>query len=231
MATHFSILAWRIPWTEEPGRLQFIGFHRVRHDWSDSMHACMCRAINTVQKDTLSPGSLVWISAVFTFQPFSFMYIQAFNLTGYSLVQSLSHVQLCDPMDCSMRGFPVHHQLPELAQTYVYWVSDAIQRTHPLLFPPPSFSLAQLQGLFQGVSSSYQVANVFEFQLQQQSFQWTVRTDFLEDWLLWFPCSPRDSQESSSTPQFKSINSSLLSFLYSPTLTSIHDHWKNHSLD
>ena len=51
------------------------------------------------------------------------------------------------------------------------------------------------------------------------------------DWLVWFPCSPRDSQESSPTPQFRIINSSALSFLYSPTLTSIHDYWKNHSLD
>ena len=50
-------------------------------------------------------------------------------------------------------------------------------------------------------------------------------------WLVGSPCSPRDSQESSPTPQFKSINSSVLSFLYSPTLTSIHDHWKNHSFD
>ena len=51
------------------------------------------------------------------------------------------------------------------------------------------------------------------------------------DWLVWSPCSPRESQESSPTPQFKNINSSVLSFLYSPTLTSIHDYWKNHSLD
>ena len=50
-------------------------------------------------------------------------------------------------------------------------------------------------------------------------------------WTGWSPCCPRDSQESSPTPQFKSINSSALSFLHSPTLTSIHDHWKNHSLD
>ena len=63
------------------------------------------------------------------------------------------------------------------------------------------------------------------------SFQWTPRTDFLQDWLVGSPCSPRDSQGSSLTPQFKSINSSVLSFLYSPTLTSIHDHWENHSLD
>ena len=76
-----------------------------------------------------------------------------------------------------------------------------------------------------------QVARVLELQLQHQSFQWIFRTHFLYNWLVWSPCSPRDSQESSPTPQFKSINSSVLSFLYSPTLTSIHDHWKNHSFD
>ena len=67
--------------------------------------------------------------------------------------------------------------------------------------------------------------------LQHQSFQWTLRTDLLQDGLVRSPCSPRDSQESSPTPQFKSINSSALSLLHSPTLISIHDHWKNHSLD
>ena len=76
----------------------------------------------------------------------------------------------------------------------------------------------------------HQVAKILEFQLQLQSFQWTPRTDLLWDGLVGSPCSPRDSQESSPT-QFKSINSSALSFLYSPTLTSIHDRWKNHSLD
>ena len=70
-----------------------------------------------------------------------------------------------------------------------------------------------------------------QLQLQHQSFQRIFRTDFLEDGLVGFPCSPRDSQESSPTPQFKSINSSMFSFLYSPTLTSIHGHWKNHSFD
>ena len=91
--------------------------------------------------------------------------------------------------------------------------------------------LSQHQGLFQWVSFSHQVAKVLEFQLQHQSFQWIFRTDFLYDWLVGSPCSPRDSQESSPTPQFKSISSSVLNFLHSPTLTSIHDHWKNHSLD
>ena len=87
---------------------------------------------------------------------------------------------LCDPMDCSMPGFPVHHQLPEPAQTHVYWVGDAIQPSYPLSSPsPPTFNLSQHQGLFQWVSSSHQVAKVLEFQLQHQSFQWTLRTDFL----------------------------------------------------
>ena len=87
------------------------------------------------------------------------------------------------------------------------------------------------QSLFQWVSSSHEVAKVLEFQLQHQSFQWTSRTDLLQNGLIGSPCSPRDSQESSPTPQFKSINSSALSFLHSPTLTSIHDHRKNHDLD
>ena len=138
----------------------------------------------------------------------------------------------CDPMDCSTPGLPVHHQLPESTKTHVHWVGDAIQPSHPLLSPsPPAFNLSQHQGLFQWVSSSHQVAKVLELQLQHQSFQWRIRVDFLEDWLVGSPCSLRDSQESSPTPQFKSINSSVLSFLYSPTLTSIHEYWKNHSFD
>ena len=138
---------------------------------------------------------------------------------------------LCDPMDCSTPGFPVHHQLLELAQTHVHRVSDAIQPSHPLSSPSPAFNLSQHQSLYQWVSSSHQVAKVLQFQLQQQSVQWIFKTDFLQDWLIWSPCSPRDSQESSPTPQFKSINFLVLSFLYSPTLTSIHDSWKNHSFD
>ena len=127
---------------------------------------------------------------------------------------------------------PVHHQLPELAQTHVHPVSDAIQLCHPLSSPsPPAFNLSQHQGLFKWVSSSRQVAKVLEFQLQHQSFQWIFRTDLLYDGLVGSPCSPRDSQESFPTSQFKSINSSVLNFLYSPTLPSILDYWKNHWFD
>ena len=85
-------------------------------------------------------------------------------------------------MDCSRTGLPVHHQLPEFTQTQVHWVSDAIQPPHPLSSPsPPTFNLSQHQGLFQWVSSSHQVAKVLEFQLQHQSFQWTLRTYLLKD--------------------------------------------------
>ena len=134
---------------------------------------------------------------------------------------------LWNPIDCSMPGLPVHHQLPEFTQTQIHWVGDAIQPSHPLLSPsPPAFNLSQYQGLFQRVSSLHQVAKVLEFQLQHQSFQWTPRTDLLWDGLFGSPCSPRDSQESSPMLQFKSTNSLVLSFLYSSTLTSIHKYWK-----
>ena len=150
----------------------------------------------------------------------------------YISVQSLSRIQLFATPWTSMPALPVHHQPLESTQTHVHWVNDAIQPSHPLSSPsPPAFNLSQNQGLFKWVSPLHQVAKVLECQLQHQSFHWTPRTDLLNDGLVGSPCSPRDSQESSPTPQFKSINSSALSLLHSPTLTSIHDYWKNHSLD
>ena len=100
-----------------------------------------------------------------------------------SLTQSCP--TLCDPMDCSMPGFPVHHKLLEFTQTHVHWVGDAIQPSHPLSFPSlPACTLSQHQGLLKWVSSSRQVAKVLEFQLQHQSFPWIFRADFLRmDWL------------------------------------------------
>ena len=107
----------------------------------------------------------------------------------------------CDPMDYSLPGFPVLHYLPELTQTHVHWVGDAIQLSHLLLLPfPPAFNLSHDQGLFQWITSLHQVAKVLELQLQLQSFQWIFRVDFILDCLVWSPCSPRDSQESSLTP-------------------------------
>ena len=89
------------------------------------------------------------------------------------------------PHEPSTPGLPVHYQLPEHTQTHVHWVGDAIQPSHPLLSPsPPALNLSQHQGLFKWVSPLHQVAKVLEFQLQHQSFQWTPRTDLLQDdWL------------------------------------------------
>ena len=107
--------------------------------------------------------------------------------------------------------------------------SDHLILCHPLLLPPSVFPNIR-------VFSSESVLRIrwtkdWSFQLQHQSFQKIFRTDLLQDGLVGSPCGPRDSQESSPTPQFKSINSSALSLLYGPTLSSVHDYWKNHSFD
>ena len=146
-------------------------------------------------------------------------------------VQSLSHVHLCNPMDCSTPGLPVHHQLLKPTQIHVHHVGDAIQSSHPLSSPPPpAFNLSQHQSfpMSQYFTSGGQSIGV--------SASASVLPMNIQDWfpLIWTglsPFSPRNSQESSPTPQFKSINSSALSLLHSPTLTSIHDYWKNHSFD
>ena len=119
---------------------------------------------------------------------------------------------LCNPMNCSTPGLPVHHQLPEFTQTHIHRVSDAIQPSHPPSSPsPPAPNPSQHQSLFQWVNYSHEVAKVLEFQLQHHFLQRNPRAD--------------------PTPYLKSINSSVLSLLHSPTLTSIHDHRKDHSLD
>ena len=143
-------------------------------------------------------------------------------------------------MSDSLRSHESQHARPpcpsatlsEFTQTHLHRVSDAIQPSHPLSSPsPPAPNPSQHQSLFQRVSSSHKMAKVLELQLQHHSLQRTSRADHLQNGLVGSPCSPRDSQESSPAPHFKSINSLVLSFLHSPTLTSIQDHWKNHSLD
>ena len=124
-------------------------------------------------------------------------------LIQLSSVQSLSRVWLCNPMNSRTPGLPVHHQLLESTETHVHRVGDAIQPSHLLSSPSPAPNLFQHQDLFKWVSSSHQVAKVLEFQLQHQFFQWTPRTDLLQDGLVGYSCSPKDSQESSPTPQLK----------------------------
>ena len=139
---------------------------------------------------------------------------------------------LCNLMNRSTPGLLVHHQLKDFTQTHVHRVSDAIQPFHPLSSPSlPAPNPSQYHSLFQWVNSSHEVAKVLEFQLQHHSLQRNPRVDLLQNGLVGSPCSPRDSQEFSPTPQLKSTNSSVLSLLHRLTLTSIHDHRKNHSLD
>ena len=105
-------------------------------------------------------------------------------------------------------------------------LSNRLKLCHPLLLLPSIFP--SIRVFFQWVDSSHQVAKVLELHLRlhHQSFQWIFKVDFLQDWLIWSPCCPRDSQESPPAPLFKSINSLVLSLRYDPTLISIHDYWK-----
>ena len=142
-----------------------------------------------------------------------------------------SCLTLCDPMNCSTPGLPVHHQLPDFTQTHAHRFSDSIQPSHPLSSSsPPALSLSQHQ--------SFPMSQLFAW--GGQSIGVSASTSFLpkntqgwspSEWTGWFSLQSKGLLESSPTPQFKSINSPVLSFLHTPTLTSIHDHWKNHSLD
>ena len=105
---------------------------------------------------------------------------ETFRLFSHVSSDAQTCLTLCDLIYCRTLGLPVHHQLLELTQTHVHWVSDATQPYHALSSPSsPAFNLSQHQGLFKWVSSSHQGAKVLEFQLQHQSFQWTLRTDLL----------------------------------------------------
>ena len=151
-------------------------------------------------------------------------------------VQCSSVAQFCltlwDTMDCSTPGFPVHHQLPEFTQTNVHWVSDG----HPTL----SSSLIPCSSRLQSfpASGSFPMSQFFASSDQSigASASASVLLMNIQDWFPlgwtgWISLCPRDSQESSPTPQFKSISSSTLSFLYGPSLTSTHDCFKDRSFD
>ena len=124
-----------------------------------------------LQSTGLLKVRLDWVTSL---SLFTFMHsVQFSSVTQLCLT-------LCYPMNCSTPGLPVHHQLPESTRIHVHRVYDAIQRSLPLSSPsPPAPNPSQHQGLFQWVSSSHQAAKVLEFQHQHQSFQWTLRTDFL----------------------------------------------------
>ena len=150
----------------------------------------------------------------------------------FSSVQlSLSRVWLCDPMDSSMPGLPVHQQLPEFTQIHVHWVSDAMQPYHPrlpLLLLPSIFPSIRVFSNESALHIMWPKYWSFSFSISpsnEHSGLISLRMDWLDILAVQGTLKP------SLTPQFKSINSLVLGFLYSPTLTSIHDYWKNHSLD
>ena len=154
----------------------------------------------------------------------------AFSSVQFSSVTQLCPT-LCDPMNHSTPVLPVHHQFPEFTQTQ----HPSSQWCHPAI----SSSVIPFSSCPQSLpaSESFPMSQLFAWGGQSTGVSALVsflpknpRAD-LQNGLVGSPCSPWDSQESSPTPHFKSINFSALSFLHSPTLTSIHDHWKNHSLD
>ena len=143
-----------------------------------------------------------------------------------------SCLTLCDPMNRSTPDLPVQHQLPEFTETHVHRVSDAIQPSHPRSSSsPPAPNPSQRQSfpmsqLFAWGGQSTVVSALASF-LPEKSQGWSPL-----EWTGWISLQSKGTlKESSPITQFKSMNSLALSFLYSPTLTSIHDHWKNHSVD
>ena len=139
---------------------------------------------------------------------------------------------LCDSVDHRLSGFPVLHYLLKFTQIHVHWVGDSIWPSHSLPSPsllPSIFSSIRVfsKGSFFFSSGSQCIGASSPASILSMIF----RVHFLWDWLVWSPCNPRDSQESSLAPKHESINSSVLGLLHCPTLTFIHDYWKNHSLD
>ena len=135
-------------------------------------------------------------------------------------------------MNRSRPGLPVHHKLPEFTQTHAHRVGDTIQPSHPLSSPSPPAPIPPRIRVFSNESAlCIRSPKYWSFSFNiSPSNEHPGLISFRMNWLDLLVVLG-DSQESSPIPQFKSINSSVLSFLYSPTLTSVHDHWKNHSLD
>jgi len=156
--------------------------------------------------------------------------IHSTNPQFSSVAQSCSILYYA--MNCSTPGLPVHHQFPEFTQTHVHRIRDALQPSHPLSAPsPPALNPSQHPRVFSSESTlrmRWPKYWSFSFSIIP-SKEHPGLISFRMDWL--DLRAVQRLSRSSPTPQFKSINSSALSFLHSPTLTSIHDHWKNHSLD
>ena len=164
------------------------------------------------------------------FQLYNVLFILFKNMRVQFSSVAQSCLTLSDRMDCSIPGLPIHHQLPELAQTHVHQVSDATQPSHLLSFPsPPAFRLSHHQGLFQWVSSSHQVPKLLAFSFSiSPSNEYSRLISYKMDWL---DLLAVQGTLKSIRQQFFGINSSAFTFCYSPTFTYILDYWENHSFD
>ena len=142
-------------------------------------------------------------------------------------VQSVCGVPLFVTLWTTTRQAPLSSTISQTLLKFMS-IESVVLSKHLILCCRSSFCLQSFpaSGSFPISWLFHQVVKVLELQLQHQSSQWILRTDFLEDWLVWSPCSRR---ESSPAPQFASISSSALSFLYGPTLTSVNDYWENHN--
>ena len=208
MATRSSILAWKIPWAEEPGRLQYMGLQRIGHDWA----TFTIYFTKILKLFNLTLVYITWSSVQFSRS------VKSDSLPPHEL-------QHAKP-PCPTPTPGVHSDSRPLSQ----WCHPAISSSViPFSSCPQSLPASQSSPMSQLFPLGGQSTGVSE--IQHDSLQRNPRADLLQNGLVGSPCSPRHSQESSPTPQFKSISTSAFSFPHSPTLTSIHDHWKNHSLD
>ena len=156
--------------------LQSMELQRVWHDWATVQQHV---SLNVVNSSLYSQTILFIYHQKLERQAYIKARLLQFSSIQFSSVAK-SCPTLCDPMNCSTPGLPVHHQLPEFTQTHAHRIGDAIQPSYPLSSPsPPAPNTSQHQGLFQWVNSSHEVAKILEFQLQHQSFQWTPRTGLL----------------------------------------------------
>ena len=196
MATQSCILAWKIPWTEEPGGLQSMGFQRVRHNWATEHMLTQTHVCKTLKNFYCSWFTMLCYFLVYA-KWISYTHIHSF----FSSVQSLIRVRLfAIPWTAAHQAsLSINNScnLLKLMSIELVMPSNHLILCHPLLKTSLFPSIRVFPKILH-ISSSHQVAKVLEFQIQHQSFQWIFRINFLYDGLVESPCSPRDSQESSS---------------------------------
>ena len=176
-----SMIIASLPWTMSEKHWMALATKLGTRNWPPVTDTIEKRKVNGL--DTLSKKrnrkSSFHLTESMSHENLSCEGIQWEHILQFSSVAQ-SCPTLCDPMNHSTPGLPVHHQLLEFTETHVHQVGDAFQPSHPLSSPSlPVPNPSQHQGLFQWVNSSHEVAKVLEFQLQHQSFQWTPRTDLL----------------------------------------------------